>query len=287
MIYKILNVLNNKIYIGQTTQNIHKRFYQHCVRKNNYYLSNAIKKYGAENFIIEEIDRADSFDELNTKEIYYISYYNSTDNKIGYNISEGGHSPILRGEKNGMYGKTHSDEVKKRLSDIIKGKTWVERLGEEKALICKQKMSKNNLGSKRSEETKQKMSDNHWLKNKGYLIKGEKNPNFGHKWSEESRNKMRGENNPMYGKGLFGEKNPNFGKKYSDEIKAKMSLERSGELNARYIPITNEQLFLIKKLYEEGFSVPYISNQLNFKKGKISRELKKMNIYKKQIRTED
>ena len=41
---------------------------------------------------------------------------------------------------------------------------------------------------------------------------GKKNPNYGNKWSEAQKDKMRGENNPMFGKGFKGSENKMFGK---------------------------------------------------------------------------
>ena len=58
-IYKITNKINNKIYIGFTSQNPKKRLLQHF-RKAKYGtispLNNAIRKYGKENFIVETIE---------------------------------------------------------------------------------------------------------------------------------------------------------------------------------------------------------------------------------------
>lgn len=58
VIYKITNILNGKIYIGQTTKSIEKRFGQHkCATGNrNSSISSSIRKYGEENFSIEIID---------------------------------------------------------------------------------------------------------------------------------------------------------------------------------------------------------------------------------------
>ena len=91
-IYKITNKVNNKIYIGQSI-NIEQRFYTHCSdainRQDNNYFHNAIRKYGKENFYIEIIEECLE-EELNEKEQFWISQYNSTDKKIGYNSSIGG-----------------------------------------------------------------------------------------------------------------------------------------------------------------------------------------------------
>ena len=59
-IYKITNLINNKVYIGQTIQTIEKRFIQHKSHartgNNNHKLANALRKYGEDNFIVENIE---------------------------------------------------------------------------------------------------------------------------------------------------------------------------------------------------------------------------------------
>lgn len=91
-IYIIKNKVNNKVYIGQTTVSIKLRFQNHLsAAKHNkdYVLGKAIRKYGEENFYIELIEECLE-EELNEREIYWISFFNSTNNKFGYNISIGG-----------------------------------------------------------------------------------------------------------------------------------------------------------------------------------------------------
>ena len=91
-IYKITNLLNNKVYIGQTKNSLSKRFREHCSTKSFCLkLRNAIQKYGKENFTIEKIDEDTTKLGINTKEIHYISIFNSTDDNFGYNIQKGGH----------------------------------------------------------------------------------------------------------------------------------------------------------------------------------------------------
>lgn len=143
IIYKITCKVNNKVYIGQTCEDINKRFrrhmgYQSLEHDTKFY--RAVRKYGKENFYIEQIDSADTQDELDDKEIYWINYYDSAQN--GYNtrtskgkcggdtlsnhpdkaqISKklrqsklGDKNPMringgLKGAKNGMYGKPGHD----------------------------------------------------------------------------------------------------------------------------------------------------------------------------------
>ena len=77
IVYKITNNINGKVYIGQTTETIEKRWKRHCGYQLNdgTYLHNAMKKYGTENFNIEKVDEADNQNELNSLEYFYINKY--------------------------------------------------------------------------------------------------------------------------------------------------------------------------------------------------------------------
>ena len=74
IVYKITNLINNKIYIGQTTRALSSRWNEHCkpCMVSRSYISNAIQKYGSENFIIEAIERSSSQEKLDSleKKIY-------------------------------------------------------------------------------------------------------------------------------------------------------------------------------------------------------------------------
>ena len=154
-IYKITNLVNNKLYIGQvvTYKGIQQRFERHIQSAEagaDFKLSRAIRKYGKDNFTIEIIDFANSREELNKKEKHWIYYYDSFNN--GYNMTlggEGGNTYSKRtpeqmkitkqkisnaihlnngnkgqytGEKNSMYGKHHSEQTKQIIRDKLIGK---------------------------------------------------------------------------------------------------------------------------------------------------------------------
>ena len=88
-IYKIINLINNKQYIGQSID-IETRWQQHKTSNKNYILYQAFKKYGLENFSFEIIEEC-SREKLNETEQYWIKYYNTlTPN--GYNMTFGGDS---------------------------------------------------------------------------------------------------------------------------------------------------------------------------------------------------
>ena len=94
LIYIITNSINDKVYIGQTIQTLKSRWQEHCRKscsknETNMHIKRAIYKYGKENFSIRELERC-RIEELDEREIYYISLYNSYLN--GYNSTKGGKS---------------------------------------------------------------------------------------------------------------------------------------------------------------------------------------------------
>jgi len=111
VIYKITNIVNNKVYIGQTVQDggfkyryngnnqskpIEWVYNYHLASKKrgdvfNEHLLSSINKYGLNSFKIDEIfDVSFSKEELNIKEKCWISTYISTNPKYGYNSNDGG-----------------------------------------------------------------------------------------------------------------------------------------------------------------------------------------------------
>ncbi len=85
-IYKTTNLVNGKIYIGQ-----HKGSYlDSSYFGSGFTLQKAILKYGVNNFTCEILELCSNKKQLDDKEKFYISQFNSTNPKIGYNISIGG-----------------------------------------------------------------------------------------------------------------------------------------------------------------------------------------------------
>lgn len=139
-IYKITNLINGKIYIGQTTTTLEKRWKRHtwtCTQKNpRMAITHAINKYGKENFTIELIYTASSISELNEKEIFYIKLFDSL-SPNGYNLSIGG------------MNRVHSEETRKKISESNKGRIVSDE--------TRRKSSESHKGFKVTEETKEKL----------------------------------------------------------------------------------------------------------------------------------
>lgn len=99
-IYKITCLVNLKVYIGFTSQDVNTRFKEHLKEsKKTHDLRKfycAIRKHGSTNFVYETIYQ--SYDKVYTHEVmedYFINLYNSL--KHGYNSVKGGHGHITRG----------------------------------------------------------------------------------------------------------------------------------------------------------------------------------------------
>lgn len=123
-IYKITNKLNGKIYIGQSND-INRRwsYYKNPPNPLGYrsLIINAIQKYGIGNFNFEVIEEC-SVMELNSKEIYWIEYYDSYNN--GYNLTPGGDHNV--GESNPNAVLTIEDV--KTIRNIYNSKTLEHKI---------------------------------------------------------------------------------------------------------------------------------------------------------------
>lgn len=86
-IYGIINLVNSKIYVGQTKRTLKERMEDH--KYGDLYVDKAIKEYGWENFRAEVIEECTTFEELNEREKFWITELNSL-YPNGYNLTNGG-----------------------------------------------------------------------------------------------------------------------------------------------------------------------------------------------------
>lgn len=222
IIYKTTNLINNKIYIGQSIKNNSNYL------GSGYIFKKAIKKYGKQNFKKEIIETCDSIKELNKREIYWINFYNSTDKNIGYNINEGGKnarqtkeskikiSLALKGKKskrlnykhseetlnkikeskikNGTYGisgmlnKQHTEETRNKISEKTIGrKAWNKNLVGYQKGKCITKETRSKISAK----LKGKTYEQKYGKEKSELLKSQaRERNLGKELSQNTKNKI-------------------------------------------------------------------------------------------------
>jgi group I intron endonuclease len=130
-LYKIINLINGKVYIGQTSKKVpSERWAQHCYKariKINHPLYNSINKYNRDNFKFEVIACCLTQEAADITEEQLIIQYDSRNRDKGYNLAPGGSSPRL--------GSHHSDKTKQLWSEHRKGKHFSKRTEFKKNMI--------------------------------------------------------------------------------------------------------------------------------------------------------
>lgn len=176
-IYKITNIKNNKIYIGQTIkERPTDRYSQHRYLANHpeqeksiSYLHRAMNSDGLDNFKFEVVEKVDN-SLLNEREQYWIKYLNC---KVpnGYNITDGGE---------GTKGFSRPQTLQERLKRQKSNKQFY--------------INNPEAVKKRSQITKQLWQNEEYRKK---VTESNKKTYAKH---PELRQCFCGENNPMYGK---------------------------------------------------------------------------------------
>lgn len=127
-IYLLTNIVNGKIYVGQTWLPLHIRMGKEGSNyKNSLYLYSAIQKHGADKFQYEILVQCRDQESADYLEEYFINQYDSRNLQIGYNLKEGGSA-----------GR-HSDETRKKISETLKAQAaaWSpEELAKRSAPIA-------------------------------------------------------------------------------------------------------------------------------------------------------
>lgn len=196
IVYVITNLKNGKIYVGQTVKTLVQRWYQHERESRRpepgMIVAYAIRKHGAENFVIESLATATDQEQLDLLESLWIRVLRSHENGIGYNVKLGtrGHGVFgpetrakiaasvtehlringhpskgrvwpeafiqklrdLKGPRNARFGKKDSPEVCEKRRQSIIGKHYKHHHDGPRA-----NGGRNNAAGKRSDEVKARM----------------------------------------------------------------------------------------------------------------------------------
>jgi group I intron endonuclease len=153
-IYRIDNLENGKFYIGQTIQTLRRRWNDHVSDTNNLsdemVIHLAMRKYGTDAFTMEAIHtiECETKEELK-KQLNELEIQTIEQLKPDYNVAKGGlgHTGVTIprfGSDNHFYGKRHTEEAKKRISEASKGRCLGIKLPEE----TKRKISEGKKGDK-------------------------------------------------------------------------------------------------------------------------------------------
>ena len=184
-IYKIINIQNQKIYIGQTTKKRPTdRFSQHKYlalhpqqEKNISYLHRAMKSDGIDNFKFEIIEQVDNL-LLNEREKYWIKQYNSLAPN-GYNLTVGGQGTP-------GFSRPQSQEEKNKKGNSVK--KYYQNHPQ-----AREKVSQRTKELWKDPEYREKVisSNKKFYQQHPDMFKGKNNPMYGKYHTEEALEKIR------------------------------------------------------------------------------------------------
>jgi group I intron endonuclease len=169
VIYAVQNLINNKLYIGQTN-NLKARIKGHKhdakIKKYNSVFHATIRKYGWKNFKIIEIEQWKTLEDTNDAEKFWIEFFRTNIVKFGeeygYNLTEGG---------DGAPGRVPSDKAIESLRQRSIGNTWGSNVVHTDEF--KQKVGLRFKDKNLSEEHRENISV---TRKKNGIAKGSKNP---------------------------------------------------------------------------------------------------------------
>jgi group I intron endonuclease len=231
----ILTSPYGKPYIGQTTRPIKERFKEHQTKPDCVAIYRAIQKHGWDNFDKYWYEVPD--EDLNDHEELMVEVL-GTLVPDGYNLREGGGnggkmceevkqkmSESRTGDKNHMFGKSHTDEAKQKMSESLTGIMSGEKnpfYGRTHTDEVKQQISESHKGKTLTDEHKQKISE---------VTTGDNNPFYGMSHTDESKKKMsdshKGEKNPLSKKVYQYELDGTFIRSFASSGDAARSLNKT------------------------------------------------------------
>lgn len=165
-VYLLTNKINDMKYIGiRASSIVDESYYGSGVR-----IRNAVNKYGVDNFQREILHWCDTPEELILMEVRELKDRNAANSSEYYNLIDTP-TPILFGEANGFYGKVHSLETKKVLSNKAKNRKhtaqslknlrdyWCSEEGEKQKQKLREKRTGVALSADHKEKIKQSLAD--------------------------------------------------------------------------------------------------------------------------------
>lgn len=219
-IYLITNKINGRQYVGQTKRSVNSRWKAHKRGGSSGILAIAIKKYGTENFIVEELISSFDKDSLNFFEKYFIKFY-KTLNPFGYNLTTGGNNYTFdRQTKEKMRNKKLHKESKNHIVAI----RATNILTNEMCMFDSFKIASKKLNISRSSIL---VSCKYGVVRKGYIFEYLSHVNQSGSSEEisEHAQRLEGEtknvNNPST--------SPRFPKKYYDASEEILRLHRQNK----------------------------------------------------------
>lgn len=202
-VYRVINDLSGKVYVGVTSVGIETRWKHHVwsSKSNNLALGAAIRKYGENNFTVDVLEECESREHMLKQEKFWIKKLKShVKHGQGYNMTMGG---------DGVFDYKHTEKAKRSMSEKRKG------------------AQNHNFGKRWGREAHppeflEMMSKRH---------SGAGNPMFGRKHSEETRRKIAAANKRRTYTGtavLQFDLEGNFMKRFESAQAAARSVEGSG-----------------------------------------------------------
>lgn len=271
VIYQIENKINNKKYIGQSTDYM-RRYKKHIYNAKNGVqkrLYDSIRKYGSENFEISIICECKDKNDMNLKEAYYIKEYDTL-HPNGYNMSDGGEG----GYTLSKWSDEDKKELYKRQSESRKGQ---KRTKEQKENMSKSaKLRVEQMTQEEKDIFSKKVSNT--CKEKGirppeYTIFKKGEGGFYGTHSDISKKKIS-----EFRSGKSYEEI--YGSEKAKDIKEQKSKSMIGSNNINFVEFTlSERLRVLEAMYEDlSVTMTQLEQLVNKSPYKIRNFLKEIGI---------